>query len=59
MKFAGRHGGAFQRKSWTECTTEKRGLGVGFATKRGGAAWNALLGGCGLLVILGRVASRV
>jgi hypothetical protein len=38
MKFAGRHGGAFQRKSWTECTTEKRGLGVGFATKRGGAA---------------------
>jgi hypothetical protein len=35
MKFAGCHGGAFQRKSWTECTTEKRGRGVGFATKRG------------------------
>jgi hypothetical protein len=35
VKFAGWHGGAFQRKSWIECTTEKRGLGVGFATSEG------------------------
>jgi hypothetical protein len=43
---------AFQRKCWIECTTENRGLGVGFAkllgwrskkqeppTERSGALW--------------------